>query len=64
MSSSSRPQSGKPADLVTLLETLDRLEELIEDMTDLGVASRDEAETLMREINARVDEMEAADPER
>ena len=64
MSSSSRHQPGQPADLATLLATLDRLEELIEDMNELGVTSRDEAEALMREINARVDELETADPER
>ena len=64
MSSSSRPQPGQPADLVTLLATLDQLEELLEDMDELGVTSRDEAETLMREIHARVDELETADPER
>lgn len=64
MTESSPPRPGLPADLPTLLDTLDRLEELIEDMTELGVSSRDEAEALMREIHARVDELDPTAPKR
>ena len=39
-----------------LLDLLDRLEELLEDMDDLGVANRAEAEQFMALIRARLDE--------
>lgn len=63
MTGTSRSQPGQPADLNTLLNTLDRLEELIEEMAELGVTSRDEAEARMREIHAQVDELETPAPE-
>jgi hypothetical protein len=41
--------------LYRLLEELDRLEDLIEEMDELGVATRAEAEHRMAELNRRVD---------
>jgi DNA-binding HxlR family transcriptional regulator len=44
-----------------LLDLLDRLESLVEDMDDLGVRTRDEAETLIATIHERLDALERAD---
>jgi len=41
-----------------LLDLLDRLESLVEDMDDLAVATRDEAEALIATIHKRLDEEE------
>jgi hypothetical protein len=41
-----------------LLDLLDRLETLLEDMDELGVGSRIEAEELMNRIHARLDAMD------
>ncbi len=41
-----------------LLDVLDRLESLVEDMDDLAVTTRDEAEALIAAIHARLDEMD------
>jgi hypothetical protein len=38
------------------LQLLDRLEELLEDMDDLGIASRDELEARIREVEADIDD--------
>jgi hypothetical protein len=51
-------QRAERDELYRLLELLDRLEELIEDMEELGVSSRGDAEAQMREIHARVDELD------
>ena len=40
-----------------LLDELDRLEELLEEMEELGVASRADIERRMAELNARVSEL-------
>jgi hypothetical protein len=53
--------SGQDADLYALFDELDRLEELLEDMTALGVASFDEAEHRIAEINKRIDALEGAE---
>ncbi len=45
-----------------LLDLLERLESLVEDMDDLAIATRDEAETLIATIHTRLDEMEQAHP--
>ena len=58
MMKASRDASSGPGELYRLLETLDRLEELLEDMDELGVSSRDDIEARMREIHVRVDELE------
>lgn len=43
-------------DIYPLLDELDRLEELLEAMTELGVASRADAERRLAELNREVDE--------
>ena len=58
MMKASRDASSGQGELYRLLETLDRLEELLEDMDELGVSSRDDVEARMREIHVRVDELE------
>jgi len=45
--------------LYALYDELDRLEELIEDMAELGVSSRDEAEARIVVLNQQIDELEA-----
>ncbi len=55
-------RSQKRDELHALLETLDRLEELLEDMNDLSISSRLEAETRMNEIHARLDELDQTIP--
>lgn len=41
-----------------LLDLLDRLEELLEDLDEFGIASRAEAETLMAQVRQRLDDLE------
>ncbi len=50
-----RPPEKPVTDLYVLLDELDRLEELIEDMDDLGITSREEAERRMAELDAQVE---------
>ena len=45
--------------LYPILEKLDRLEDLLEEMTELGVRSVQEIERRIAELNARVDDTEA-----
>ncbi len=45
-------------ELYALLDELDRLEELLEEMTDLGVSTRADAERRISELNAKVDSAE------
>jgi hypothetical protein len=47
--------------LFDLYERMDRIEELIEDMDELGVASREEAERLIVELDGQIEELEAHD---
>jgi hypothetical protein len=47
--------------LFYLYERMDRIEELIEDMDELGVASREEAERLIVELDGQIEELEAHD---
>lgn len=51
---------GEGGELHELLVELDRLEELLEEMAELGVASRAEAEAKLAELNRRVDEADEA----
>jgi hypothetical protein len=48
-------------ELFALLDELDRLEELIEDMDDLGVSSREQAELRIASLNLQVDALSASD---
>ncbi len=48
-------------ELFALLDELDRLEELIEDMTELGVDSKAQAEARVASLNARVDALSEED---
>jgi hypothetical protein len=52
----SRPAKGK---LFDLYERMDKLEELIEDMDELGVTSREQAEAMISDIDSQIDEQEA-----
>jgi hypothetical protein len=52
----------KPEDeLFALLDQLDRLEELIEDMDELGVDSREQAEARVASLNTQVDALSEED---
>jgi len=51
-----RPQGDVPG-LYQLLEQLDRFEDLLEEMDELGVASRDEAERRIAELNDEVSQL-------
>ena len=51
-------QSGKQT-LFDLYERLDRIEELIEDMDELNVTSREDAERLIVELDSQIEELEA-----
>jgi hypothetical protein len=59
----SKPGSNLNPDdeLFALLDELDRLEELIEDMDDLGVSSREQAELRIASLNLQVDALSASD---
>lgn len=59
MSSRPRVSSSVDAELYALYDELDRLEELLEDMADLGVSSAAEAERRIIELNAQIDALEA-----
>jgi len=52
----SKPAQGK---LFDLYGRMDRLEELIEDMDELGVTSREQAEAMISNIDSQIDEQEA-----
>jgi hypothetical protein len=56
---------SKPASkqLFDLYERMDRIEELIEDMDEFGITTRDEAEALIVELDSQIDELEAHDGE-
>jgi hypothetical protein len=53
--------SGPDDELFGLLDELDRLEELLEDMDDLGVNSRAEAESRIVVLNDLVDQLSPND---
>ena len=49
-------------ELYELLTELDRLEELLDEMADLDVSSREDAERRIAELNARVDALSNEHP--
>ncbi len=53
-----KPKQSKSKDLFEHYEELDRLEELLEDMNELGVTSIAEIEARMLLLNERIDELE------
>ena len=54
----SKPKQSKSNDLFEHYEELDRLEELLEDMNELGISSIAEIEARMLLLNERIDELE------
>lgn len=54
----SAQRSALPSSEYDLLDLLDRLESLVEDMDELTITTRDEAEALIATIHARLDENE------
>lgn len=54
-----RSSNGKgESALYRLYDMLDRYEELLEDMADLGVTSADETEKRIAELNQQIDSLE------
>ena len=45
--------------LFDLYERMDRLEELIEEMEELGINTREEAEQLIVELDGQIEELES-----
>jgi hypothetical protein len=57
-----RSSNGKSdSELYRLYDLLDRYEELIEDMAELGISSVAEAEQRIAELNEQIDALEAAE---
>jgi hypothetical protein len=57
-----RSSNGKSdSELYRLYDLLDRYEELIEDMAELGVTNVAEAEQRIAELNQQIDSVEAAE---
>jgi hypothetical protein len=57
-----RSSNGKgESELYRLYDLLDRYEELLEDMSELGVASSEDAERRIDELNSQIDALEAAE---
>ena len=46
--------------LFDLYERMDRLEELLEDMDELGVSSRDEIEQMIIALDQQIEELESS----
>ena len=53
-------KSGKQR-LFDLYERMDQVEELIEDMDELGITTREEAEQLIIELDGQIEELESHD---
>ena len=53
------PKQAKSNELYDHYSELDRLEELLEDMQELGVTSIEAVEARMLLLNTRIDELEA-----
>jgi hypothetical protein len=60
MSDEAKPQRSADREAYRLLEELDRCEALLEDLDDLGLASRDEIERHMAELHERLDALESS----
>lgn len=57
MTDSTTPPYAADRETLRLLQELDRLEELLEEMSDLAVWSRVEVEERLARLNARLDEL-------
>jgi hypothetical protein len=53
-------QTNADAELFALYDQLDRIEELLEDMGDLKIDSRADAEARLLELNAKIDQIESS----
>lgn len=53
---SDRGSGSGPSEVLSVLERMDRLEELLEAMADLGVSTREEAEAMLAELEAGIEE--------
>jgi hypothetical protein len=53
------PKQAQSNELYQHYEELDRLEELLEDMNELGMSSIEEIEARMLILNERIDELES-----
>lgn len=58
MRADNRSQPPAHSDLHQLLAELDRIEDLLEDMAELGIQNRAEAEARMSQLNTLLDERE------
>ena len=57
-----RSSNGKgESELDRLYDLLDRYEELLEDMAELGVTSSEDAERRITELNEQIDALESAE---
>jgi hypothetical protein len=57
-----RSSNGKgESELYRLYDLLDRFEELLEDMAELGVVSTEDAERRIAELNDQIDALESAE---
>lgn len=56
----SKPKQSQSNELYEKYEELDRLEELLEDMMELGVSSIADVEARMLLLNERIDELESS----
>lgn len=57
-----RSSNGKgESEIYRLYDLLDRYEELLEDMTELGVTSTADAERKILELNEQIDALESAE---
>jgi hypothetical protein len=57
-----RSSNGKgESEIYQLYDLLDRFEELLEDMADLGVTSTADAERRIAELNERIDALESTE---
>ena len=53
-------KSGGNKQLFDLYERMDRIEELLEDMDELGIASREAAEQLIIALDRQIEELESS----
>jgi hypothetical protein len=54
----SQPPPNK--EILSLYDELDRIEELLEDMIELKISSKADAERRIDELNSRIDQLEEA----